>query len=150
MRMCMRLVVLAALVLFLASCAPKIYGTVQLVDRNGQPIPATKESPQGTVVNMIATTGAVEQASHAVTADVEGKYQSEKKKIVKGKYKVEASRIGYVTETQTVDVGGFGGKKVDFKLQKIAEGKRKTIEGAKSDEDKIINPGEVNIQPPTM
>jgi hypothetical protein len=33
---------------------------------------------------------------------------------------------------------------------KIDEGKRKAIEGAASDEDKIINPGEVNLQPPSM
>ena len=38
----------------------------------------------------------------------------------------------------------------EFKLKKIPEGNRKSIEGSKSDEDKIVNPGEVNIQPPTM
>jgi type IV pilus biogenesis protein CpaD/CtpE len=150
MRKRVRSALLATLLMSLAACAPKIYGTVQLIDMNNQPIPVTKESPQGTVVNMIATTGAVEAASHAVIVDAEGKYESEKKKIEKGVYKVEASRIGFVTETQTVQVGGFGGKKVEFKLKKIHEGKRKTIEGSKSDEDKIINPGEVNIQPPTM
>jgi hypothetical protein len=39
---------------------------------------------------------------------------------------------------------------VELKLKKIPEGKRKSIEGSKSDENKIVNPGEVNIQPPTM
>jgi hypothetical protein len=112
--------------------------------------PPTKESPEGTVVNMINTTATLEQASHAVTVNIEGKFESEKGKLAPGMYKVEASRIGYQTDTQTVEITKFGGKKVEFKLKKIAEGKRKSIEGSKSDEDKIVNPGEVNIQPPTM
>ena len=68
-----------------------------------------------------------------------------------GLYKVEVSRIGYMTETQSLEVSRFGGgKHADFKIKKIPEGKRRSIEGSKSDEDKIVNPGEVNIQPPTM
>jgi hypothetical protein len=73
-----------------------------------------------------------------------------KKYVIPGQYKVEANRIGYMTDTQSVKVTKFGSKKVEFKLKKIPEGKRKTIEGSKSDEDKIVNPGEVNLQPPTM
>jgi hypothetical protein len=144
------LVVTAVLLLPLAACSPKIYGTLQLVDANSQPIPPEKESPEGTVVNMINTTSALESASHSVNVNAEGKYESEKGKITKGLYKVEASRIGYQTDTQTVEVGKFSSKKVDFKLKKIAEGKRRSTEASKSDEDKIVNPGEVNIQPPTM
>jgi hypothetical protein len=136
--------------LSLAACSPKIYGTVQLLDANLQPIPAVKEGPQGTVVNMINTTTTLEKASHAVNVDAEGKYESVKNNISAGMYKVEASRIGFLTETQSVEVTKFGSKKLDFKLKKIPEGKRKSIEGSKSDEDKIVNPGEVNIQPPTM
>jgi hypothetical protein len=142
--------VLIAVLVMLAGCAPKIYGTLQLVDPNMQPIPAVKESPEGTVVNMINTTAVIEQASHAVSVSGEGKFVSEKGKITPGLYRVEASRIGYQTETQSVEVTRFGGKKVEFKLRKIPEGKRKSIEGSRSDEDKIVNPGEVNIQPPTM
>ena len=134
----------------LAACSPRIYGTLQLVDPNQQPIPPAKESPEGTVVNMINTTSTLEQASHSVTVNVEGKFESEKGKLAPGIYKVEASRIGYQTDTQTVEITKYGGKKVEFKLKKIAEGKRKSIEGSRSDEDKIVNPGEVNIQPPTM
>jgi len=65
-------------------------------------------------------------------------------------YKVEASRIGYLTETQSVEVGRFSRKELEIKLKKVVEGKRRSIEGARSDADKIVNPGEVNIQPPTM
>ena len=138
------------LILMLTACSPKIYGTLQLLDPNAQPVPSAKESPEGTVVNMINTTSTLEQASHAVTVTPEGKFESEKGKISAGVYKVEASRIGYQTETQTVKVGKFGGEKVEIKLKKIPEGKRRSIEGSRSDEDKIVNPGEVNIQPPTM
>ena len=142
--------VLAVLVLMLAACSPKMYGTLQLMDPNLQPIPPAKESPEGTVVNMINTTSTLEQASHAVTVNAEGKFESEKGKLSPGIYRVEASRIGFQTDTQTVEITKWGGKKVEFRLKKIAEGKRKSIEGSRSDEDKIVNPGEVNIQPPTM
>jgi anti-sigma28 factor (negative regulator of flagellin synthesis) len=142
------LIIVVALVL--GGCAPKIYGTVQLLDARQQPIPPAQESPQGTVVNMINTTTQLEKASQAVTVDAEGKFESLKDYIIPGTYKVEATRIGFATETQTVEVGKFSGVKVELKLKKISEGKRKSIEGSKSDEDKIVNPGEVNIQPPTM
>jgi hypothetical protein len=138
------------LTLALGACSPSIYGTVQLVDANLQPIPPAKESPQGTVVNMINTTTTLEKASQAVTVDAEGKFESVKDYIIPGTYKVEATRIGYMTDTQTVEITKFGSKKVEFKLKKIAESKRKSIEGSRSDEDKIVNPGEVNIEPPTM
>jgi len=141
---------IAVLALTLAACSPKIYGTVQLIDANLQPIPPAKESPQGTVVNMINTTTTLEKASQAVLVDAEGKYESLKDYLIPGMYKVEASRIGYLTETQSVEITKFGAKKIEFKLKKIPEGKRKSIEGSRSDEDKIVNPGEVNIQPPTM
>jgi hypothetical protein len=144
------LVLCAALLLSVAACSPKIYGTLQLLDAHQQPVPPVQETPDGTVVNMINTTSAIEQASHAVTVNAEGKFESEKGKVMKGLYKVEVSRIGYQTETQTVEVGRFSGKKVDIKLKKIAEGKRRSTEASRSDEDKIVNPGEVNIQPPTM
>jgi len=137
--------VLAAL---LPACAAKIHGTVQLVDAGAQPV--AKESLQGIVVNMINTTAAVEQASHAVTTNADGKFESAKDRLAPGTYKVEASRIGFETETQTVEISKHTQKKLEFKLRQIQEGKRRTIKGSKSDEDKIINPGEVNIQAPTM
>jgi len=143
-------VLFVAMALAVGACSPKIYGTVQLLDPNLQPIPPVKENPQGTVVNMINTTTTLEKASGATLSDGDGKFMSAKDYIIPGVYKVEANRIGYMTETQTVKIKKFGSKKVEFKLKKIPEGGRKTIEGSKSDEDKIVNPGEVNIQPPTM
>jgi len=143
-------ILFAVMMLAVGACSPKIYGTVQLLDANLQPIPPVKESSQGTVVNMINTTTTLDKASGAVISDGEGKFKSAKDYIIPGLYKVEANRIGYMTETLTVKITKFGSKKVEFKLKKIPEGSRKTIEGSKSDEDKIVNPGEVNIQPPTM
>ncbi len=150
MKLRSRTIAVAVLLLSLTACSPRIYGTLQLVDANLQPIPPAKDRPEGTVVNMINTTSSLEVASHAVTVNNEGKFESEKGKVSKGVYKVEASRIGYQTETQTVEVGRFTGAKVDIKLKKISEGKRRSTEASRSDEDKIVNPGEVNIQPPSM
>jgi hypothetical protein len=48
-----------------------------------------------------------------------------------------------------VEVGG-GRQQVELILKKIPEGKRRSIERSDSDRDKIINPGEVNIQPPML
>jgi hypothetical protein len=134
-------------VLALAGCAASIRGTVQLVDSRQQPI--ANETAAGAVVNMINTKAAVEQASTSAAVNEKGEFESPKDSIKPGLYKVEVSRIGYETQTQTVDVGSFG-TKLDFKLRKIEEAKRRSIKGAATDEDKIINPGEVNIQAPAM
>jgi hypothetical protein len=148
MRDKVKFVLLLVFSLSLAACSPKIYGTVGLFDASMKPV--TDEGPEGTVINMINTTVGFEEASHSVSADKDGNFESKEDAIVKGTYKVEARRMGFETETQTVEVGGASKAKVEFKLKKILEGKRRSLEGADSDEDKIINPGEVNIQPPSM
>lgn len=141
------LLILALSLLFIG-CSPKIYGKVQLIDIKENPI--AEEKAQGTVVNMINTTAKVEKASYSAVVDEKGEFESEKEAITPGTWKVEATRIGYVTETQTVEIGGSTRKKLVFKLKKIEEGKRRSIEGSATDSDKIINPGEVNIRPPGM
>jgi hypothetical protein len=133
--------------LALSGCGATIRGTVQLVDGRDQPV--ANESPKGTLINMINTTAAVEKASSSASADEKGEFEAPKDSIQKGIYKVEASRIGYETQSQTVEVGSFG-TKVQIKLKRIEEAKRKSIKGSSTDEDKIINPGEVNIQAPAM
>lgn len=142
------LFLLAIFVLLLTACSPRIYGTLQFVDADM--IPIVGESPEGVVVNMINTTVSLEKASHSAIVDKDGKFESGKKALAKGTHKVEASRIGYATVTRTLELGYFTRQELHLTLQKIQEGKRKSIGGAKSDEDKIINPGEVNIQPPMM
>src|SRR2546421_757718 len=138
---------LIVVLLLISGCGSTIRGTVQLVDGRQQPI--ANESPKGAVVNMINTKAAVEQASASAPVNEKGEFESPKDSIQSGLYKVEVSRIGYETQTQTVEVGSFG-KKLDFKLRKIEEAKRRSFKGAATDEDKIINPGEVNIQAPSM
>jgi PBP1b-binding outer membrane lipoprotein LpoB len=140
-------VLLALIALLLSGCAASIRGTVQLVDSRQQPVP--NESPKGTVVNMMNTSASVDRASASASVGEKGEFESPKDSIKAGVYKVEVSRIGYETQTSTVDVGSFG-TKVEVKLKKIEEGRRKSIKGEASDEDKIINPGEVNIQAPAM
>jgi hypothetical protein len=134
----------------LSACAPSIRGTIQLVDANNKPIPVAVASPEGAVVNMINTSAAVEEASYSVTTAADGKFESAKDVIKKGKYQVEITHLGFQTETRTVEVTTFSNPKVDVSLRKIHEGRRKSIRGSRSDEDKIVNPGEVNIQPPSM
>jgi YbbR domain-containing protein len=144
------LFVAAGIVTLLSACAPSIRGTIQLVDANNKPIPVAIASPEGAVVNMINTSAAVEQASYSVTTAADGKYESAKDVIQKGKYQVEITLIGFQTETRTVEVGSFSSPTVDVNLRKIPEARRKSIRGSRSDGDKIVNPGEVNIQPPSM
>jgi hypothetical protein len=140
--------VFVAIAVLLSACSPKIRGTVKLVDPDMKPV--VGESPEGTVVHMMNTTAKVEKASYSVMVDEDGKFKSEKDAIERGTYKVEATRIGYDTETRTVEIGRSTRKKLEFQLKKITEAERKSIAGASSDADKIINPGEVNIRPPGM
>ena len=109
---------LALTALLLSACAANIRGTVQLVDSRSQPI--ANESPKGAVVNMMNTKAAVEQASASASVDEKGEFESPKDSIKPGVYKVEVSRIGYETQTETIEVGSFG-KKVEFK-RVLAEG----------------------------
>jgi len=133
--------------LALSGCGATIRGTVQLVDGRDQPV--ANDNPKGTLINMINTSAAVDKASSSASANEKGEFEAPKDSIQKGIYKVEASRIGYETQSQTVEVGSFG-TKVQIRLKRIEEAKRKSIKGSSTDEDKIINPGEVNIQAPAM
>lgn len=139
---------IALAVLFIGGCSPKISGVVMLYDPDMQPV--EKENPKGTVINMMNTTASLEKASHSVVANEIGEFESERNAIKKGTYKIEVRRIGFVTKTKTVELGSFSHEKLEINLKQIPEGKRKSIEASRSDEDKIINPGEVNIQPPMM
>jgi hypothetical protein len=143
-----RFILFAAIALAVLGCSPKIHGTVQLLDQDMQPLEG--ESPEGTVVNMMNTSVSIEEASHSATVDAEGRFESEEDALEPGLYKVETGRLGYITDTREVELGGSTKAELEIKLQKIPEGKRRSIGSSSSDEDKIINPGEVNIQPPMM
>lgn len=140
--------ILLAAVLVLSGCSAKISGVVRLIDANSQPI--ASESPDGIVVNMINTTGSLETASHSVKTNDKGEFVSVKGKLLPGVYKVETQRIGFRNTTQTVELGKYSHRKLELFLRQIKTNRRKSVKSTKSDADKIVNPGEVNIQPPTM
>lgn len=148
MRNKLKFILLLAFAASLVACSPKIYGRVDLFDPSMAPLKG--ENNEDTVINMINTTSGLDKASYSINTDKNGNFESAKKAVSKGTYKVEAHRIGFETETKTVEVGRFSSVDLEFKLKKIPEGKRKSLENARSDEDKIINPGEVNIEPPSM
>ena len=105
------LILLAAMAFLLTACAAKIYGTVELVDDKMQPVQG--ESPKDTVVQMMNTTAKLENASLTATVNEKGKFESEKDALTPGKYRVEATRIGYETQTETVEIKGSTRKKVE-------------------------------------
>ncbi|MDH5546920.1 MAG: hypothetical protein OEZ43_15105 [Gammaproteobacteria bacterium] len=146
-----RMVSLFSLMIIIAifsGCSAKISGVVRLIDANSTPI--ADEVPSGIVVNMINTSGSLESASHSVTTNEKGEFISEKKKILPGVYKVETQRIGYKSTTQTVEVGKFSHRKLELFLRQIKTNRSRSVKTDNSDANKIINPGEVNIQPPSM
>jgi hypothetical protein len=136
-----------ALCLWLGGCAAGISGSVRLVDRNNKPIP---DAPlAGIVVNLINTSSAVEQASHSVKTDAKGRFQADASVIKPGVYKVEAIEPGYMTATKTIEVKKMS-RSVELDLKQLPKGAAPSYRGPRTDKDKIINPGEVNIQPPSM
>ena len=142
------LAVIALGVVLASGCATRVVGTVKLVDEHMQPVMSDK--PDDVLVNMINTSTSLDKASYSIKTDPVGHFESEKGKLEPGLYKIEVDRIGYKAATQTVQVEKNKTQEVELFLKKIPEGERKTIRGSSSDEDKIINPGEVNIQPPLM
>ena len=126
-----RFVLALLLGLSVVACSPKIYGTVKLFDRDLKPVQS--ETPVGTTVNIINTTAKVEQASTSVPVNEKGEFESAKDSLEPGTYKIEASRIGYLTETRTVEIGSSTRKKLAFELKKIDERDRGSIGGASSD-----------------
>jgi hypothetical protein len=141
------LVLVALGALWLGGCAAGISGSVRLVDRENKPIPEAKL--EGIVVNMMNTTSAVEQASYSVKTDAKGRFESESDRIKPGVYKIEASEPGYVTATKTIEVKDSP-RSVELELKQLPKGGARSYRGPATDKDKIINPGEVNIQPPSL
>ena len=133
--------------LLLGGCAAGISGTVRLLDANNKPLPDVK--PQGITVNLINTTSAVESASHSVKTNEDGKFSVGSEFVTPGIYRIEASEAGFLTATKTIEVRKSS-RSVELDLRRIPRGASHSYRGMQSDKDKIINPGEVNIQPPSM
>ncbi len=139
---------IALAALLLGGCAVGISGSVRLVDANNEPVPEAKLD--GIVVNLINTTSAVENASASVKTDEKGNFKTDSKQEVKpGTYKIEASEAGYLPVSKTIEVKDSS-REVELVLKQLPRGRTHSYRGPSSDRDQIINPGEVNIQPPSM
>lgn len=138
---------IATLLMVLAGCASTISGTVKFVDRDNQP--EKDANLEGVVVNMINTTSDIGEASYSVKTDNKGRFEADPKQLKPGTYKVEVNEPGYYPASKTIEFKDSS-RQVDFELKRMPMGKTRSYRGMQSDKDKIINPGDVNIQPPSM
>jgi len=137
----------ATLALVLGGCGATISGTVRFVDREDKPVADAKV--EGVVVNMINTSASIEQASYSVKTDAKGRFEADAKQVKPGTYKIEASEPGYIPASKTIEFKDSS-REVELNLKQLPTGGARSYRGAQSDRDMIINPGEVNIQPPEM
>lgn len=133
--------------LFLGGCASTITGSVKFVDRENKPERDSKL--EGVVVNLINTTSALGEASYSVKTDNKGKFETDAKQLKPGTYKIEVNEPGYLPTSKTLEFKDSS-REVELELKKMPTGGARSYRGMQSDKDKIINPGEVNIQPPSM
>lgn len=140
-------VIILLTLLLLSGCASTITGAVKFVDRDDKPEPDSRL--EGVIVNLINTTSPIDQASYSVKTDPKGKFEADAKQLKPGTYKIEVSEPGYVPVSKTIEFKDTS-RDVDIELKKMPVGGSRSYRGMQSDKDKIINPGEVNIQPPSM
>lgn len=133
--------------LLLSGCASTITGAVKFVDRNNKPELDSKL--EGIVVNLINTSSSLGQASYSVKTDKSGKFETDAKQLQPGTYKIEVNEPGYLPTSKTIEFKDSS-REVELELKKMPIGGARSYRGIQSDKDKIINPGEVNIQPPSM
>ncbi len=138
---------IALFALLLGGCASTITGAVKFVDRDNKPEADSKL--EGVVVNMINTSSSLSQASYSVKTDSKGKFEADAKRLNPGTYKIEVNEPGYLPASKTIEFKDAS-REVEIELKKMPVGGARTYRGMQSDKDKIINPGEVNIQPPSM
>lgn len=139
-------VVLAASLL-LGGCASNITGSVKFVGYDNKPEPEPKL--EGVVVNLINTSSQLGDASYSVKTDKSGKFEADAKRLKPGTYKIEVNEPGYQPTSTTIEFKDSS-REVELQLKKMSAGASRSYRGMQSDKDKIINPGEVNIQPPSM
>lgn len=137
----------AAALLLLSGCAANITGQVRYVDAENKPVKDAKV--EGIVVNMINTTSSLGQASYSAKTNPEGKFKADDKQIKPGTYKIEVNEPGYLPASKTIEFKEES-REVELELRPLPAGGVRSYRGMQSDKDKIINPGEVNIQPPSM
>jgi hypothetical protein len=137
----------AAALLLLGGCAANITGKVSYRDLENKPLKDAKV--EGLVVNMINTTSTLGQASYSAKTDQDGKFKGDAKQLKPGTYKIEVNELGYLPASKTIEFKEES-REVELELRPVPAGGARTYRGMQSDKDKIINPGEVNIQPPSM
>jgi len=143
-----RLPVTLFTLLLLSGCASNITGQVKFAERQENP-PAQDSRLEGIVVNMINTTTQMSDASYSVKTDNKGHFEADPKQLKPGTYKIEVNEPGYLPTSKTIEFKDSS-REVELELKKIPMGGSRSYRGMQSDKDKIINPGEVTIQPPSM
>ncbi len=144
----------ALLTLLLSACAANITGAVKFTDPAESKAASADKSGQdsrleGIVVNLINTTSQLGEASYSVKTDKQGRFAADPKQLKPGTYKIEVNEPGYQPVSKTIEFKDSS-REVELELKKMPTGSSRTYRGMQSDKDKIINPGEVNIQPPSM
>jgi hypothetical protein len=84
-----------------------------------------------------------------VKTDPKGRFVTDAKQLKPGTYKIEVNEPGYQPTSKTIEFKDSS-REIEIELKKIPVGVSRSYRGMQSDKDKIINPGEVNIQPPSM
>jgi hypothetical protein len=133
--------------LLLSGCASNITGAVKFVDRDNKPEQDSNRG--GVVVNLINTSSQLGDASYSVKTDPKGRFETDAKQLKPGTYKIEVNEPGYLPTSKTIEFKDSS-REVELELKKMPTGGARSYRGMQSDKDKIINPGEVNIQPPSM
>ena len=134
-------------VMALAGCAANISGTVRVAAAPGQA--AADGKLEGIVINVINTTGSLENASHSVKTDSKGRFSVDAKQLKPGTYKFEANEPGFLPVSKTIEFKDTS-RELELELKPLPTSGSRSFRNMQSDRDKIINPGEVNIQPPSM
>lgn len=143
----------ALLTLLLSACAANITGSVRFAEPETKSASGDKSGQdsrlEGIVVNMINTSSQIGEASYSVKTDNKGKFAADSKQLKPGTYKIEVNEPGYLPVSKTIEFKDSS-REVELELRKMPTGASRAYRGMQSDKDKIINPGEVNIQPPSM
>ncbi len=145
------LVAVLAFAFICTSCAhvmvwrsPGISGQVRLVDSKGNEVTGNLK---GIVVNMINLSGELGETSASAITDATGSFG--KSELSKGAYKIEVIKEGFKVGVLEVNLGSHERLSLQVELTRLSASKRKTIKMRKGREE-INNPGQVNIQPPSM
>jgi hypothetical protein len=78
-----------------------------------------------------------------------GRFSVDAKNLKPGTYKFEANEPGFLPVSKTIEFKETS-RELELELKPLPTSGSRSYRNSQSDRDKIINPGEVNIQPPSM